>query len=87
LQDEANNWVKCDDGTFFNLYTPPSRADQKKRLKTEEFDLLVIGGVSKLKAAQDYHGLFPAYFAFARDDSCHREQRVQEWAWTRPCAV
>jgi hypothetical protein len=46
LQDEANNWVKCDDGTFFNLYTPPSRAEQKKRLKTEEFDLLVIGGVS-----------------------------------------
>jgi hypothetical protein len=78
--DVSSNWVKCDDGTAFNLYCPPSRVitplsprvpipscslssspcqslvltgagglvlqeEMKKKLRTEEYDVLVIGGV------------------------------------------
>jgi len=42
--DASSNWVKCDDGTSFNLYSPPDRSEMKKKMKTEEYDLLVIGG-------------------------------------------
>ena len=36
--------MKCEDGTSVLPWLPPSRNDQKKRLKSEVFDILVIGG-------------------------------------------
>jgi hypothetical protein len=36
--------IKCEDGTTVIPWTSPTRAEQLERLRTEEFDLLVIGG-------------------------------------------
>ena len=36
--------LKCEDGTSVLPWLPPSRDEQKKRLKSESFDILVIGG-------------------------------------------
>ncbi len=36
--------IKCEDGSSVLPWLPPTREEQKKRLKTEVFDVLVIGG-------------------------------------------
>ena len=36
--------VMCEDGHLIRLWVPPTRQEQLSRLKTEEFDVLVIGG-------------------------------------------
>jgi hypothetical protein len=36
--------IQCEDGKSISPWLPPSRNDQKQRLKTESFDILVIGG-------------------------------------------
>ena len=36
--------IKCDDGTSVIPWVAPSRADQIKRLETEEFDVVIVGG-------------------------------------------
>uniref|UniRef100_M4C1M0 Glycerol-3-phosphate dehydrogenase n=1 Tax=Hyaloperonospora arabidopsidis (strain Emoy2) TaxID=559515 RepID=M4C1M0_HYAAE len=36
--------IKCEDGTTIVPYETPSRAEQLKRLQTEQFDVLIIGG-------------------------------------------
>ena len=36
--------IKCDDGTSIIPWVAPTRAEQLKRLATEEFDVVVVGG-------------------------------------------
>lgn len=36
--------IKCRDGTLVYPFSIPARDDQVKKLKTESFDVLVIGG-------------------------------------------
>ena len=36
--------IKCEDGSSVLPWLPPTRDEQKKRLKSEVFDILVIGG-------------------------------------------
>jgi glycerol-3-phosphate dehydrogenase len=43
-EKKENFMLKCEDGTSILPWLPPSRNEQKQRLKTESFDILVIGG-------------------------------------------
>mmetsp|Transcript_85668 Transcript_85668/g.228414 ORF Transcript_85668/g.228414 Transcript_85668/m.228414 type:complete len:663 (-) Transcript_85668:20-2008(-) len=43
-KSQENFLLKCEDGTSVLPWMPPTREEQKQKLKTEYFDILVIGG-------------------------------------------